>query len=263
MRPPMTSNEAADANACPATRRRIRIRQANISCRGEFRPAKSSCAPLAAIAPTTARCLILGKITAACPRNAQLRKPCLQACGRVGRNALRAAEKIDGEIARGGAGAKPLDKFDARDALAQRRSMATRNGKHADRIAERERRMIDDRSKLRIALRVHDHLGPQRDDLRACGLARERENAIRRLLRVGRIEPAAENFQALSPALGGLGCVRRDERQQAIREGSGHLVERQAAFAGAKTKLAHRPLHRESGLVVAKERDRSNGRSDP
>src|SRR5579862_3075427 len=73
------------------------------------------------------RRLILRKITVACPRNAQLRKACLQACGRGGRNALLAAKKIDSEISRGGAGTKPLDQFDAGDALAQRRSTAARD----------------------------------------------------------------------------------------------------------------------------------------
>ena len=95
------------------------------------------------------------------------------------------------------------------------RAAPPRDAEHADRIAEREGAGVDDVAEALVLLRVHDHLGSERDDLRARAFARERHDARGRLIRVEHVELAAENLYAVH-ASSRASAYARDHRAQAI-----------------------------------------------
>ena len=103
-------------------------------------PAKSSRAPLAAIAATTAADSSSRKYPSRAAGDAQRRESATCSfAGGFGGDALGAAEKIDRESRGSGAGAELLDQLDAGHALAQRRAATARDREQADRVAQRER----------------------------------------------------------------------------------------------------------------------------
>src|SRR5579871_2135263 len=106
------------------------------------------------------RRLFVAKITGARARNAQPRMALLQCRRGLRRDALTAAEQEDRQILRSRAGAKPLDQLDAGDSFAQLRAAPARNREQSDGIAERERGVVDDCAKARVALRIDYHLSP-------------------------------------------------------------------------------------------------------
>ena len=126
------------------------------------------------------RRLVVAKVSAARPRNGQIGEARFQYRGSIGSHALGAAQKIDRQPLRGRARAETFDQLDAGHALAQRRTAPSRDREQSDRIAERERAVVDDCAKSRVALSVDDHLGAERDDLRAAALSRKRRGFVPR-----------------------------------------------------------------------------------
>ena len=116
---------------------------------------------------------------------------------RVRSRALGAAQEIHRQALARGLRAETLDQFDAGDAFVQIRTAPPRDAENADRVAEREGAGVHDVAEAFVLLRVHDHLGSERDDLRARAFARERHDPRGSFIRIENVELAAENLYAV------------------------------------------------------------------
>src|SRR5579862_1120007 len=184
----------------------------------------------------------------------------LQRRRRIRSDALGAAEQVDRQIVRRGTGRKPLDQLDARDAFPQIGAAPPRRGEKPDGIAERKRRIVDDRAKARIALCVNYHLGAERYDLRGTAGWRKGKNSIDCRLGIERIEPASQDLQrrhrdwAYCERYG----ARSGRRRSATALGIASSGSRHSPTLKPSCRIAH---FTGIGLVVAKSASMS-GKSD-
>jgi hypothetical protein len=88
-------------------------------------------------------------------------------------NARSAAEQKDADAFLCSARAKVVDEFDSGHTIVQIGTASSRNGQQTDRIAKRKRARVHDLPVTLVALRMNDHFGSERNDLRARAFARK------------------------------------------------------------------------------------------
>ena len=94
-----------------------------------------------------------------------------------------------------------LDEIGAADALGNSNALQTRGPQHPDRVAERERTVVDEFPKLGVSLCADDHLGSERHDREPASATRQLDDALDGGRRVERIDASvAASAGGISPS---------------------------------------------------------------